>query len=150
MKYIRSLFAVTQGVGDTLRRIDEFFRAVVHADACPCAVCEENTACTDGDTRCHHGAIMAVEILVEVDTVGFLKMYETVGGHAFVDIGNQRDDAVLFSSVTKQPLEEMDSLGWRDDSGNDDTATNACFGLAVGADTLAEAVFTLHEGELRS
>ena len=92
---------------------------------------------------------MAVEILVEVDAVSFLKVYVSVGGLVFVvDVGDQRNDAVLFSAVTKKPVMENDSLGWRDDSGNDDAATNTRVGLAIGIDTLTEAIFTLLEGEL--
>ena len=91
---------------------------------------------------------MAVEILIKVDAVGFLKVYETVGGLG-VDVGDQRDDAVLLSAVTKHPVEEMDSLGWGDDSDHDDATTNSSTGLAVGVDTLAEAVFTLHDVERR-
>ena len=149
LEYIDSLFAVTQGGSKALRCIDECLRIVVHADTRPRSVGEENTARTDGDASRHHGAIMAVEVLVEVDAVGFLKVYETVGRLVFVvDVGDQRDDAGLFSAVTNQPIEEMDSLGWCDDSGNDDAATNTRVGLAIGIDTLTEAVFTLLEGEL--
>lgn len=147
MEYIDSLFAFTQWGSKAFRCIDEFLRVVVHADTRPRSVSEENTARTDCDASRHHGAIMAVEILVEVDAVGFLKVYETVGRPVFVvDVGEQRDDAVLFSTVTNQPIEEMDPLGWRDDSGNDDAATNTRVGQAVGIDTLTETVFTLLEG----